>query len=59
MKERVELLRRIAELEKLETEHKQTIEILHGSENKYKVLLENLPQKIFHKEKLCLCILQQ
>ena len=49
MKEQAELLRRIAELEKIETEHRKTIEILQGSENKYKVLLENLPQKIFHK----------
>ena len=47
----LELRRRIAELEKLETEHKLTIEILQGSENKYRVLLENLPQKIFHKDK--------
>ncbi|HEY6626115.1 MAG TPA: PAS domain S-box protein [Ignavibacteriaceae bacterium] len=38
-------------MEKLETEHKLTIEILQGSENKYRVLLENLPQKIFHKDK--------
>jgi PAS domain S-box-containing protein len=51
MKELADLLRRIAELEKLETEHKLTIKILQGSENKYKVLLENLPQKIFHKDK--------
>jgi len=42
---------RIAELEKLEAENKLAIEILQGSENKYKVLLENLPQKIFHKDK--------
>jgi PAS domain-containing protein len=51
MKEQADLLRRIAELEKLETEHRLTIEILQGSENKYRVLLENLPQKIFHKDK--------
>ena len=51
MKEQADLLRRIAELKKLEDEHKRTIEILQGSENKYKVLLENLPQKIFHKDK--------
>ncbi len=43
--------RRIAKLEKLETEHKLTIEILQASENKYRELLENLPQKIFHKDK--------
>lgn len=51
MNELAELLRRIAELEKLETENKLTIEILQASENKYRVLLENLPQKIFHKDK--------
>ena len=51
MNEQAELLRRISELKKLETEHKMTIEILQGSENKYRVLLENLPQKIFHKDK--------
>jgi PAS domain S-box-containing protein len=50
MYELADLLRRIAELEKLETEHKLTIEILQASENKYRVLLENLPQKIFHKD---------
>ena len=43
--------RRNAELKKLETEHKLTIEILQASENKYRELLENLPQKIFHKDK--------
>ncbi|MBU3967468.1 MAG: PAS domain S-box protein [Euryarchaeota archaeon] len=51
MNELAELLRRIDELEKSETEHKLTIEILQASENKYRVLLENLPQKIFHKDK--------
>lgn len=44
------MLRRIAELEKLETVQRLTIEILQGDENKYRVLLENLPQKIFHKD---------
>ncbi len=48
--EKEKLFRRIAELEKLETEQRLTIEILQGSENKYRVLLENLPQKIFHKD---------
>jgi PAS domain S-box-containing protein len=51
MNEQEKLARRISELEKLETEHRLTIEILKGSENKYKILLENLPQKIFHKDK--------
>ncbi|PWB55328.1 MAG: hypothetical protein C3F06_03030 [Candidatus Methanoperedenaceae archaeon] len=50
-KEREELLRRITEVEKLDTEQKRTIEILMASENKYRVLLENLPQKIFFKDK--------
>ncbi len=43
--------RKFSELEKLENEHRLTIEILQASENKYKKLLENLPQKIFHKDK--------
>ncbi|MFZ3170306.1 MAG: PAS domain S-box protein [Candidatus Methanoperedens sp.] len=47
----LEINQKIAELEKLENEHKLTIEILQASENKYKELLENLPQKIFHKDK--------
>ncbi|CAG0983379.1 Sensor protein FixL [Methanosarcinales archaeon] len=51
MNEPAELRRRIAELEKLEAEHRLKLEILQGSENKYRVLLENLPQKIFHKDK--------
>ena len=51
MNELADLRKRIAELEKLETEHKLTIKILQASENKYRVLLENLPQKIFHKDK--------
>jgi len=46
---RLDLRRRIAEQEKLETE--LTIEILQASENKYRVLLENLPQKYFIKIK--------
>jgi PAS domain S-box-containing protein len=49
--ETTEINRRIADLEKLQTEHKLTIEILQASENKYRELLENLPQKIFHKDK--------
>lgn len=51
MNELAEMTRKIAELEKLETEHKLRIELLQASENKYKELLENLPQKIFHKDK--------
>jgi PAS domain S-box-containing protein len=51
MNELAELLRRIVELETLEAQHKRTIEILQGSENRYRILLENLPQNIFHKDK--------
>jgi PAS domain S-box-containing protein len=51
MNELPDMTRRIAELERLETEHKLRIEILQASENKYRELLENLPQKIFHKDK--------
>ncbi len=47
----LEINQKIAELEKLATEHKLTIEILQASENKYRQLLENMPQKIFHKDK--------
>jgi PAS domain S-box-containing protein len=42
---------RIIELEQLETWRKRAEEALRESENKYKTLLENLPQKIFFKDK--------
>ncbi len=45
-----ELRRRIAELEKSENKRQREMEKLLMSENKYKVLIENLPQKIFHKD---------
>lgn len=45
-----ELRKRVAELEKTETQCEQE-EAFQTSENKYKVLFENLPQKIFHKNK--------
>ncbi|MCE8428339.1 MAG: PAS domain S-box protein [Candidatus Methanoperedens sp.] len=35
----------------MKNEEKSTIEILQASENKYRELLENLPQKIFYKDK--------
>jgi PAS domain S-box-containing protein len=46
-----ELRQRIAELEKSENHHQREMEKLLASENKYKVLIENLPQKIFHKDR--------
>ena len=33
------------------TEHRQAMDALHKSENKYRTLLENLPQKIFLKDR--------
>jgi PAS domain S-box-containing protein len=46
-----ELSQRIAELEKPENKRQREMEKLLMSENKYKVLIENLPQKIFHKDR--------
>jgi len=41
----LEINQKIAELEKLATEHKLTIEILQASENKYRELLEKFAAK--------------
>ncbi|MGZ6387065.1 MAG: PAS domain S-box protein, partial [Ktedonobacteraceae bacterium] len=46
-----ELRQRIAELEKSENQCEQGVEKLPASENRYRVLIENLPQKIFCKDK--------
>ncbi len=46
-----ELSQRVAELEKPENKLQREMEKLLISENKYKVLIENLPQKIFHKDR--------
>jgi PAS domain S-box-containing protein len=46
-----ELRQRIAELEKSENKRQREMEKLLMSENKYKVLIENLPQKIFYKDR--------
>jgi PAS domain S-box-containing protein len=42
---------RVVELETTEAERKRAEEALRQSENKYKTLLENLPQKIFQKDR--------
>jgi len=46
------IIRREGKWEVIESaEHKKTMEALQVSENKYRMLLENLPQKIFLKDK--------
>ena len=46
-----ELERRVKELEKKSFQQQHTEEALRKSENKYRTLLEHLPQKIFHKDR--------
>lgn len=46
-----ELRQRISELKKSENQCERGIEKLLVSENKYRVLIENFPQKIFCKDK--------
>jgi len=41
----------ILELKELEAEHQKSTEALRASENRYRTLLEHLPQKIFLKDK--------
>jgi PAS domain S-box-containing protein len=49
--ELAELRKRVAELEALEAERRQARETLLRRENGHRRLLENLPQKIFYKDK--------
>ena len=49
--ELTELQKRIAELEASKTDCNCAEEVPLKNEDKYKTLLENLPQKIFHKDK--------
>jgi PAS domain S-box-containing protein len=49
--ELTELKKRIAELEQSKTECNYAEEVLRNRKNKYKTLIENLPQKIFYKDK--------
>jgi PAS domain S-box-containing protein len=49
--ELTELQKRVAELEASKTEFNCAEEMLRKSENRHKILLENLPQKIFHKDR--------
>jgi PAS domain S-box-containing protein len=47
----IELHRLVVELKELETQHQKTIEVLRASENKYRTFLENVPQKLFVKDR--------
>lgn len=47
----IELHRLVVELKELETQHQKTIEVLRASENKYRTFLENIPQKLFVKDR--------
>jgi PAS domain S-box-containing protein len=52
----IELHRLVVELKELETQHQKTIEVLRASENKYRTFLENIPQKLFVKDRNLLYI---
>ncbi|MBW2653264.1 MAG: PAS domain S-box protein, partial [Deltaproteobacteria bacterium] len=48
--ELTDLKKRIAELEASKTDSNCTEEVLRNRKNKYKTLIENIPQKIFYKD---------
>ncbi|MGD0623186.1 MAG: PAS domain S-box protein [Thermodesulfobacteriota bacterium] len=54
--EMVALRPQILELKESETQRQMTMEALCASENKYRILVENLPQKLFLKDKNSVCI---
>ncbi len=47
----IELHRLVIELKELESHHQKTIEILEAKERKYKAFLENIPLKLFIKDR--------
>ena len=51
LSELMKLRQRVAELEVSENNHKQAEKKLQKSEKKYRTLIENIPQRIFHKDK--------
>ena len=56
----IELHRLVVELKELESQHQKTIEALRASEKKYRTFLENIPLKLFIKDRnVLLCLLQR
>ncbi len=51
LSELMKLRQRVAELEVSENNHKQAEKKLQKSEKKYRTLINNIPQRIFHKDK--------
>jgi PAS domain S-box-containing protein len=51
LSELMKLRQRVAELEVSENNHKQAEKKLQKSEKKYRTLIDNIPQRIFHKDK--------
>ncbi len=49
----IELHRLVVELKELESQHQRTIELLRANEKKYRTFLENVPLKLFIKDRNC------